>query len=590
MNTATEDTLFTFGDRPIRYSDHPWLRKDTLFAAANSGVLISNATTGFEISGQHAYDFFVKISSFLNGDVTVGQLRQALPDRTWNMLLDVLEPLTNYGFLRWIPDRDFNQCDKQLCETYADQIAFLAQFTDEPHQAFLNFHLAKIALLGEGPLLDSLKENLIENGAAHLISSNTIDHLKNSADEVDLVVVGPDSLIYLDELKNLSDRILVICPAGDYLIALPVKWQRGDYGWQHGDISLGLGSRSQLWASAFARARLGTPEWTAQHSEAIQRLFGALLAYEVFKGISRAIKPETGRNVFSLHCLTGETSVHPVHLFINEVEQHYDEISSGKQTFPLVSDPKIVREHPRLTVDDSQAEDYSLSWSGLVDDFTMPAWRFQDAELNQIPVKVSSVETANGLISAMSAWTTADARIEALARSYSFAFTRLEQARHKVDIIFGLGRNESDATRRCLENFWAGQSLDTHEAIAIPSLLDDRLGEFVSSTTDGGMQSIQFESYYGFYAVQVLIDGKSAIGVDVTPAAAQARAVISCLGRKQLSSGDEASVPEEFSRLARTDVGDLQVHTSENSNGWFLTSISIGDATSSPAHSKCEMA
>lgn len=232
-------------------SDRPWLRKDTIYAPVSGGVLISNATTSFEIAGNNAYALFDKIAPLFNGSMSVGEIKTSVPENVWKLMLQIIEPLAGHGFLRWIPQEDFDVLAKDVRDKYLDQLAFLAQYTDKPHAAFLDFYKAKIVLVGsKDPILDALQTNLLENGASHVTVVSTIDENMTG----DLLVFGPTGLTHLDVMKGSLTAQMVICPAGNKIWTLPVRWAKGDANWHSGHNSMQQGSLVDQWNTAFLAA------------------------------------------------------------------------------------------------------------------------------------------------------------------------------------------------------------------------------------------------------------------------------------------------------------------------------------------------
>lgn len=509
-------------------TDRPWLRKDTIYSLVNNGLLISNASTSFEISGTHAYTVFQKVAPLLDGQLTVGEIRNALPDKVWNLILGIIAPLADHGFLRWIPSSDVDTLSEKTRIEFADQISFLAQYTNEPHQAFRAFHEASITLVGkDDQIIDSLARNLCENGA----QSVTITEHVNQSIVTDLIILGPTGINSLNTLSEFKIPILVICPAAHYLWALPVKWQPNDYTWRAGNNSLHTGSLSLEWDRSFNQAQRGEIVWDyATSSVAVQRLFGALLAYEVFKGITKAITPETGQHVFALNCLTGETSIHAVTPFFEDVSLALQCNFGQKQDIGRPWQAAQATNDLTFTLDDSQASEYDAIWAPLVDGITTPVHSFIDEEFSQIPIKVSAVTTSVGTINAASAWTTADARIEAIAQAYSLALT-MQMNTNNVSVVIGVGRNDRSAVRRALTIL-----LESFPSIpGKPSELNvqGKLGLFIKDVANESLILEKLPSIQGFHVARANMSGTTTIGLGATIAEAQARASLELFGKLQ---------------------------------------------------------
>lgn len=540
----------------MRDSDRPWLRRDTIFASAPGGVLISNATTGCEIAGESAYELFSRVFPLFNGQATVGEIKGAVAERNWKLIEAIAAPLEEKGFLRWIPESDYELLDNEKREKYADQIAFLAQFTDAPHEAFLAFNQAEILVVGSDEVADSLQANLIDNGAELVTSAESfaVDQFEELAP--DLTVLGPTALSGIDHLRKAGVPFLGVCPAGDYLWALPVGWTEGSASWHSADSSLRRGSMGKEWAEAIEQAQAGQPQWTsATSSQAVQRLFGALLAYEVFKGITGAITPETSEKILAFNALTGATSTHPMTPIYSEVSREVHAQLAGAH-------PEDAGSETPASIHVSHADEYDDVWAPLVDRFTMPAFDFDDLDIDQVPVKVSLVETATGKVFAASPWTTADARIEALARAYGQSLSWHCTWASDAPRVVGIGTTRADAIRRGVEATVRREMLSGSGLTEpVQSVLGGRLGTFVSDVAEGSLEFFAHDPLAGQHVAIACCDEYRAVGAGSSQEEAQARAAIEVLGRRQVGlvdTGDAQPIGGEVA-LSTARIGQWHV-------------------------------
>lgn len=443
-------------------TDRPWLRRDTYFAETGEGLQLANGSSGFEIQGSSAYQLFKMIHPFLNGGITQEELRAATGER-WPVVEKMLAPLTQHGFLRWIPDADVDLMSQTQREQHADQLAFLAQFVDDPHRSFLRFAQARVLVVGTTALAEAVLVNLVNNGAQHVASTHAhssttsltvLDQNRLAYDDYDVVVVDQQSLDAI-ETPEVADHpgLEIIYVHGDELRALPVPWSG-----RHTDASRTWGdavdslARVETHGDTLSRSKalryLRGPEsnlGARVEAEPVQRMLGALLAYEIFKGLTQCLQPHTARGILTLNSLTGETDVHPVP----------KSPGWGELTKPI-EEPIEDRGE---SLDASRADDYDDYWASLVDPITLPARSFQDLDLEQVPVRVSAVETNSGLERAASLWTTADARIEALARVYEEHLQGTHPDHDQVRL--GVGETVERAASRAARNVACAVALDS---------------------------------------------------------------------------------------------------------------------------------
>lgn len=523
-------------------TDHPWLRRDTLFAATEGGVLISNASMGFEISGRGAYELFRALHPLFDGSLTLQEIRDSVPDDTWALINRFIKPLVEHGFLRWIPASDYRVLEDDTRATYRDQIAFLAQFDDRPHQAFSNFHNARVLAVGGTPLIGSLVDNLRDNGALSVthLEARSAAGAASQCGRYDLVVLGPDSLSRLDEEWQEDVPVMALCTAAERLWALSTAWNRSDASWRDAARALGTGLGGATWEKSLSSARAGVALWTtATSSESVQRLFGALVAYEIFKGLTGAIEAETSTSAIAFDCLMGETSTHRILPYLA-----FDGLPMGSAPTGLTLErgafPEMVP--PCLDQGDSRAAEYEVDWASLVDEYTLPAAQFDDLELEQVPVKVSRLLTPQGIVRSASAWTTADARIDAIAHAYAAHVERqLDGADEQAAV--GVDTRPVEAARRAVQSLATRMVQDRRLAgQPVPLCSTGRLGKFIA---DLGGARIRFVDLglMGPFSIAAAWDaenpGAMCVAADATREAAQCRAAIDLLGFMQIADESE---------------------------------------------------
>ncbi|QTX04076.1 hypothetical protein [Agromyces archimandritae] len=411
----------------------PWLRRDTLFADSGTGVRISNPVSGFEIVGPRAYALFRMIHPFLDGSMTIGQLESGFTAEQWAKVESILTPLADHGFVRWIPDADFAALDPGVAETFAEQIAFLAQYSDEPNAAFARFRVAPVHILGATPMARSIAENLVANGSAGTVvvpfdddfaapaSTRLADAAELAGAEHLIVTPSPAALAWFAAEGRRIDRrtVLAVVPGGERLWALPHPWGDDDpalpdWGDALAALEAGgaLGGLEETWLTAAAGHPVLGPR---TGSEPVQRMLGALLAYEAFKGLSGALAPETARHAIELDAATGETRGHRVH-------PH----PAGRPLELTPTAPPAEGFGETGTIDDSLAEEVG-AWLALADPASSRVAGFDDEDVMQLPLKIGVARLADGREErAASLWTAADARIEALARVYAELVSELE--------------------------------------------------------------------------------------------------------------------------------------------------------------------
>lgn len=406
----------------------PFLRRDTFYAEVDGGIQFASAGPAFHLNGRGSFQVFERIAPFLDGEVSRGELRAALGAAHWPTVDGILDHLADRGFLRWIGQDDVASIEDDARSDYAEQIAFLAQYTDTPHAAFAAFRDAPVHVVGEGVLGDSVRENLSVNGHRRLalIDADRPGPLSDSIRDAAHLLILPTAAAYTWFAKHRSElqasRCVLVLPAGDRLWVLPHAWR--DTGssqpdWKDAVIALEAAGAAPGFETMFAAAEEGfSPLCGRAASVQVQRMLGALLSYEVFKGLTGALPPETAVGAISLHVITGETAAHRV---LPSTQRSRAALNAAA---PLVATAALS-----LTPEDSRPDDYPR-WRRLVGSTTMPLTGFADERLTQLPFKVAVATTSEGsVVRAASLWTLADARSEAIARGYEQLVSALEPPR-----------------------------------------------------------------------------------------------------------------------------------------------------------------
>lgn len=402
----------------------PFLRRDTFYAEVDDGVQFASAGPAFHLSGRGSFQVFERIAPFLNGEVPRGELRAALGTAHWPVVEGILTHLADRGFLRWIGQDDVDRVDEDARAVYAEQIAFLAQYTDAPHAAFATFRDAPVHVVGESALGDAIRENLAVNGHRNLtvVDADRRGRLPDGIRDAAHLLILPTAAAYAWFARHRSElhaaRCVIVLPADDRLWVLPHSWsdeKPSDPDWKDAVIALEAAGAAPAFETMFAAAEEGfSPLRGRAASEQVQRMLGALLSYEIFKGLTGALPPETAVGAISLNAITGETAAHRVLP------------STQRSRAALESAAPPAAATVSLTPEDSRPDDYPL-WQRLVGSTTMPLTGFADERLTQIPMKVAVATTADGsAVRAASLWTLADARSEAIARGYEQLVSALE--------------------------------------------------------------------------------------------------------------------------------------------------------------------
>ncbi|WP_129591541.1 hypothetical protein [Actinomyces sp. oral taxon 897] len=434
------------------------LRRDTMFSESAGGIYFSNSTSGFEIRGANAYRVFRSVYPLLEGGHTEESLREILGQEAWRRLQVFIEPLRAHGYLRLVDPCDDIVLDDGVETRFADQINFLAHYTDEPRRAFVAFRDARLTVLGEGACAVALARALADNGASviRVIAPGSSDDAVLGDVPDQAVVVRADPRTDHEVLTGTDVLVLTPCSASSDLLlhgvdedagrkVLPI-WAIGD------EIVIGpagwTGSEPlpRRWADAVqsftdhcpdgAAARFWSRSWAglptgaeSTWNPALERMAGVIAAFEVFKAVTGAMDPETVAHVLVLNCLSGETRRHRVlpSRCLRLMDDTPERLGAMRRAAEALLD------HPMRTPERTSTSDLAV-YDALVGSRTLPVRRFTDEDLDQLPLKVSTAEVVEGpgeilSIGGADLWNVAGARQRAVRQALALYLEHWAPAR-----------------------------------------------------------------------------------------------------------------------------------------------------------------
>lgn len=462
-----------------------WLRRDTYVGAVDGGCKVADANQSFTLSGDHAYRTLTSLAPHLSGMVTRADLEAALGEHGWAVVCPMLDALTSAGMLRWIGEEDRAALPAEDAEKWRDQVAFLSQYLDTPHRALATYMDTTYAVPGTSFLSDAIATNLADNGARHVT---------RTGDDADIVIYDfvPDTA---------GPNALVITQIGSDLWALPYAWSPA----------------SPAWSSALPL--LGEPG-DLEAAEPVQRLFGALVAYEVFKGVTGAIAPETDGGALGMNVATGQTSRH-----------RFIVLGQAEPADTLEPEPVPYESHA----------DMYATWEELSGSELLPARAFDDLDLEQVPFKVTVLETAAGRVAAASPWTTADARIEAIRTAYETALTGAWDGAGVALEEEGLGLAGDRAARSAITAFLRGQASLAGLSCPPPS---GRVGTFVAEVATSPITWVDLGRVGSWHAGMARSGDRWQIGVGADLNEALSRAGTDLVASHQIPDWKGSVAPE----------------------------------------------
>ncbi|PFH87147.1 putative thiazole-containing bacteriocin maturation protein [Bacillus sp. AFS088145] len=199
------------------------VNRDTFFVPdSNGGVYFRNNLSSFRMEGASVYQWIEKLLPMFNGEHSLDNLTNGLPDQYRERVYEIGEILYKNGFARDVSKDHPHQLSKDILNKYASQIEFLNCFGDSGSYRFQTYRQSKILAIGSGTIVTSLVSALLESGLAkfHLLITNTestdkkrikeiVDNARKTDREVEVELIKRKKLS-LQEIVSTFDSILYV--------------------------------------------------------------------------------------------------------------------------------------------------------------------------------------------------------------------------------------------------------------------------------------------------------------------------------------------------------------------------------------------
>jgi putative thiazole-containing bacteriocin maturation protein len=128
------------------------------------------------MEGSSIVQWIEKLLPMFNGNHTLSELTDGLPDPYRKRVMEIAEVLYGNGFVRDVSQDSPHQLREQVLERYASQIEFLESCGDSGAHRFETYRKKKVLAIGSGPLFLSLVSSLIESGlpAFRILITDTV--------------------------------------------------------------------------------------------------------------------------------------------------------------------------------------------------------------------------------------------------------------------------------------------------------------------------------------------------------------------------------------------------------------------------------
>lgn len=436
-----EDPGGSYADAAAVLATRPRLRRDVLYTQVPDGVLFHDASTGFRLQSAHAYKFASLVVPYLNGEYLVADLCAGLGETQGRMVVDLARSLLRRGFARDATPADPSGPDRlgdDVRRRYAAQIGYVDHHVDGAEDRFAQFRQTRVAVLGSDEVARWCALSLVRNGAAEVGLDAAADPEGTVAQEArlagddscpvrvraleggdpllgwadlaayDVVVVTPGApgrqLVALTDAGVPADATLL--PAwllGDHVVVGPLTRPGARTCWRCALLRLGdnadPAAAARLWRSLVVDGAASRAP-----SAPLAAMVGNLLGYEVFRLATGALPAETADAVLvqdldSLDVTREPLLPHPECGHLGPAAPQ-PEPAVPARVAELTLPPG--RHEPGVPVPEPGRPEVEADLvrldrrQVLVQPRAGVFLRFDDDELTQVPLRVSTVEVALG--------------------------------------------------------------------------------------------------------------------------------------------------------------------------------------------------
>ncbi|MEC0208400.1 putative thiazole-containing bacteriocin maturation protein [Paenibacillus ehimensis] len=568
-------------------SVRPKINGDTFFVPDPSGaVYFRNNMGSFRLEGESIDRWVEKLIPVFNGNYTLMELTDGLPEPHKGRVFDIAALLIQNGFARDVSGDLPHRLSERILEKFGSQIEFLSNFGGSGAHRFEQYRQQKVLAVGSGAFLVSLVAALLESGLPRMgvaigDSSPTNrerlkelgEHARKFDPEIHIVEVaypGRDASAWREVLKPF-DSVMYVSQEGDVeelrIVHAACK--------EEGKLFLpaiclqqaGLAGPIERpedgngWESALRRIHQPVlRQDPQQHTFSVHAgaLLSNVIVFELFKTVTGAADPLRNQAVYLLNLETLEGDwysflPHPMVSGCSRIERIPDiELRLMQDSDPA---PQSGRHSPlldyceRLTSPDTGI---FYEWDeGDLKQLPLAQCRVQVADpLSDGPVELLPSIVGTGLTheearreSALAGLEAYTSRLAELTRQASVPSETDAAGLHEHEYVgIGAGETLTEAVWRGLRKCLA-EELDLRRTglkqLVTPvqlSRVDDELARYYLkslSTLQGEPGLVLEEELLGFPVVRAEIGGRWYTGVDLHITLALRRAFLQALSEVQ---------------------------------------------------------
>lgn len=186
------------------------VKRDTFFLPdPDGGVYFRNNSISFRIEGRTIDQWIEKLTPLFNGEYTLEDLTDGLPDQHRNQVYQIAEILYQNGFVRDISQDRPHQLPDQVLKKYASQIEFLDNFGGSGAYRFQSYRQTKVLAVGSGPFFVSLVAALLESGLPrfHMLITDSVQTSRQRLAELASHARRIDPEVVLEEVTPHKEGV-----------------------------------------------------------------------------------------------------------------------------------------------------------------------------------------------------------------------------------------------------------------------------------------------------------------------------------------------------------------------------------------------
>ncbi|MDR0269260.1 MAG: putative thiazole-containing bacteriocin maturation protein [Paenibacillus sp.] len=207
------------------------VKGDTFFLPdSNGGVYFRNNTGSFRMEGDMVDLWIEKLMPMWNGDYSMADLTDGLPEPHRVRVYEIAEILLKNGFVRDTSQDHTHSLPEAVERKYAAQIEFLDSFGGSGAHCFQTYRQANPIAIGSGPIFVSLIAALLESGLPRfrmlIMNQATTDRqriseltatarLSDHEVEVEEIFPSNDGCLDWPEVVRLADSVLYVAQDDD---------------------------------------------------------------------------------------------------------------------------------------------------------------------------------------------------------------------------------------------------------------------------------------------------------------------------------------------------------------------------------------